>query len=89
MNRQEADSHGNSARESSPRARWAKALAGLFLFSVLMGPGPGLYLINPGRGASTTFLGVPIVYLWTVGWFFVMAGVILTAYHVLWKQEGH
>lgn len=54
-----------------------------------MGPGPGLYLVNPQRGEPTTFLGVPIVYLWAVGWFFVMAGVILAAYHVLWKQGGN
>lgn len=84
MNRLVPDRH-----DTSNRSRWAQTLFGLFLFAVFMGPGPGIYLVNPHRGAPTTLLNVPIVYLWAVGWFVVMAGVILTAYHVLWKQDGN
>ncbi len=63
-------------------------LTGIFLFSVVMGPGPGLYLVNPDTAdAGVRLLGAPILYTWAVFWFIVQASVIVVAYFTLWKEE--
>ena len=69
----------------------SKILAAIFIFAVIMGPGPGLYLVNPSPEDATTatFLGMPVLFAWAVFWFFVQAGVVLVAYCKLWtKQDG-
>jgi hypothetical protein len=65
------------------------ALGVIFLLAIVMGAGPGIYLINPDSAdpdAKCTFLSMPIVYAWIVFWFLVQAGVILVAYFKLWKE---
>ncbi len=63
-------------------------LSGIFLFSVVMGPGPGLYLVNPdSANAGVTFLGAPVLYAWAVFWYIVQASVIVVAYFTVWKEE--
>ena len=73
---------------SSSDRRWlAVALSATFVLAVLMGIGPGLYLVNPNPAdpnATFTFLGVPKIYAWAVFWFFVQAAVVLAAYCRLW-----
>jgi len=69
------------------KKRLSIVLSAIFLLAVVMGAGPGVYLVNPNPAdpdAVRTFLGVPIVYAWTVFWFFVQAGVVLAAYLLLW-----
>lgn len=73
------------------KTRLSKILAVIFVFAAIMGPGPGLYLVNPSPDDSSpaTFLGMPVLFAWTVFWFFVQAGVVLVAYCKLWtKQDG-
>ncbi len=76
-------------RPFSGRRRWlAVLLSATFVLAVLMGIGPGLYLINPNPAdpnATFTFLGVPRIYAWAVLWFFVQATVVLVAYFQLWN----
>ena len=69
--------------------RLSKILALIFLFALIMGPGPGLYLVNPSpvNPCSTTFLGMPILFAWSSFWFFVQAGVVLVAYRKLWTND--
>ena len=62
-------------------------LIGLFLFALLMGPGPGLYLVNGYASQGGSVLGIPILYAWVVFWFVVEAGVVLAAYFKLWKAD--
>ncbi len=74
------------------KTRLSKILAAIFVFAAIMGPGPGLYLVNPSPGDSspTTFLGMPILFAWAVFWFFVQASVVLVAYCKLWtNQDEH
>ena len=72
------------------KTRLSKILAAIFIFAAIMGPGPGLYLVNPSPddSPSPTFLGMPILFVWAVYWFFVQAGVVLVAYCKLWTKEG-
>lgn len=73
------------------KTRLSKILAAIFIFAVIMGPGPGLYLVNPSPEDATTatFLGMPVLFAWAVFWFLVQAGVVLVAYCKLWtKQDG-
>jgi hypothetical protein len=68
----------------------ATLLAAIFCVALLMGPGPGLYLVNPDPGepsAEALILGMPVVYAWCVLWFLVQAGVVLAAYFYLWDKK--
>ena len=61
-----------------------------FLVALVMGPGPGIHLVNPdpsGPGARATFLGMPVVYAWALLWYSVMVVIVLTAYFKLWKDD--
>ena len=74
--------------EKGPRRKLAVILSGIFLFAMIMGPGPGVYLVNPDSGdAGVTFLGAPVLYAWAVFWFMVQAAVIVVAYFTVWKEE--
>ena len=80
-------------KESAPldeakRNRLTWILSGVFLFALIMGPGPGLYLINDYAAGGGTFLAMPALYAWAVFWFGVEALVILTAYTKLWKDKS-
>ena len=77
-------------RQSSipPSNQLAVVLGVIFVLAVVMGAGPGIYLINPdpaNAGPTPTFLGMPVVYAWTVFWTFVQGAVILVAYFCLWN----
>lgn len=63
----------------------------LFIMAMIMGSGPGLYLVNPDltdANASFTTLGLPTIYVWGLLWYAVQLGVILRAYSRYWKGEG-
>ena len=70
------------------KTRLSKILASIFLFALIMGPGPGLYLVNPSpdNPSITTFFGMPVLFAWASFWFFVQAGVVLVAYRKLWTN---
>ncbi len=78
----------NSSKTGNKRL--SLILAMVFIFAMVMGPGPGVYLVNPGadhEGPAPTLLGLPIVYAWAVIWFGVQAAVLLTAYFTLWSRS--
>ena len=65
-------------------------LALVFIFAMVMGPGPGVYLVNPGadhEGPAPPLLGLPIVSAWAVLWFGVQAVVLVTAYFTVWADQ--
>ena len=74
---------------SFPKRRTAWILGILFGVAIVMGPGPGIYLINPDPEGSTSrlFLGLPIVYAWAAFWFLCQAVAVVLAYRMLWKEE--
>ena len=63
----------------------------IFLFALVMGAGPGIYLVNPDPAdpaARLTILGgVPVIYAWVLLWCIVEAAVAIIAYFYLWKDE--
>lgn len=68
--------------------RLGRILSLVFVIAVVMGAGPGLYLVNPDPSDPETkvsWLGVPIVYAWVTIWFLVQAGVVLLAYFFVWN----
>lgn len=72
------------------RTRLVRILCGVFALAMILGPGPGLYLVNPDPSdpdAVFTWGGVPVVYVWALWWFAVQAGVVLIAYRWLWQAE--
>ena len=77
--------------KTSRRKTLAVVLGGLFLLALVMGPGPGLYLVNPDPGdpgSAVAFLGMPVIYVWSLFWFAVQAAVVLAAYLFLWNSES-
>ena len=79
------------AANTTRPARLGWILSAIFLFAMIMGPGPGIYLVNPGseEGQGATVLGnVPVIYLWTLFWCGVQIFVVLMAYTKLWKQPA-
>ena len=72
------------------KTRLSKILALIFVFATIMGPGPGLYLVNPSQeeAVPTTILGMPALFAWAVFWFIVQGGVVIVAYKELWTKEG-
>ena len=73
--------------EQTQSNRLKPILIGLFLFALIMGPGPGLYLINGYASEGGSIFGIPILYAWVVFWFLIEAGVVVTAYLKLWKED--
>ncbi len=62
----------------------------VFIFAMIMGPGPGIHLVDPGpdhKGPAPTLFGLPIIYAWAVLWFGVQAVVLVTAYFTVWTDE--
>lgn len=67
----------------SPAARkrigWILGLA--FAVAMVMGPGPGVLLVN----RAELFLGLPIIYVWGVFWYGVQLSAILLLYALVWR----
>ena len=62
-------------------------LSAIFLFSLVMGAGPGSLLIAPPGSEPPLWFGIPALYLWAVLWFFVEAAVVIIAACTLWQKE--
>ena len=62
----------------------------LFALAMVMGPGPGLQLVNPDPTTardSLLFLGLPVIYAWGLFWYGVQAAVVVTASLTIWKSR--
>ena len=68
----------------------SKVLAGVFAVAMIMGPGPGLRLVNPDDSpdARFTVAGLPIIYVWGLFWYAVQLAVVVTAYFTVWNEES-
>ncbi len=78
-------------KSSSGRKRLTIVLSVVFALAIVMGAGPGMYLVNPDAndpGARFTFLSMPIIYAWISFWFLVQAGVVVVAYYGLWDTAS-
>lgn len=70
--------------------KWSASLAVLFMIAMIMGPGPGMLLVNPAEGEANpaTLMGMPIMYAWALIWFAVQSVIIVTAYFTVWSKDG-
>lgn len=57
------------------------------MFALIMGPGPGLYLINGYAKEGGSVLGIPVLYAWCVFWFLVEAVIVVIASRTLWRSR--
>lgn len=77
-----------SSPTSAPRAerkrrRLGVLLALVFAAALLLGPGPGILLVNTPR----PILGLPAVYAWGLLWYVVEVGVVIAAYRYVWTED--
>ena len=57
-------------------------LSAAFVFALIMGPGPGLLLVN----RPVAFCGIPLLYAWGLLWYGVEVAVVATAFVWLWSK---
>lgn len=69
---------------SSSRRPIAIALTLLFITALVMGPGPGMLLVN----RPSTILGIPALYAWGLFWYVVEVFVVVAAYFLVWNDRG-
>lgn len=60
--------------------RW---LTVAFVVAILLGPGPGLLLVNK---ANSRF-GLPDLYVWGLLWFVVEVAIVVLAYFFVWTDD--
>jgi hypothetical protein len=73
------------------RRRLGRALFAIFVLALVMGPGPGILLINPDPldpEARRFLFGMPIVYAWAAFWLTVQAACIVAAWRWIWSANG-
>ncbi|UUO07727.1 hypothetical protein M4951_05310 [Blastopirellula sp. J2-11] len=58
-------------------------MTAIVIFSIVMGVGPGVLLVN----RPTMFLGLPLVYTWGIGWYFVLCVAAIISYCCLWRDQ--
>ena len=68
--------------EQEKKALFRKLLW-LFAISFVLSNGHGVLLVNK----PTLIAGIPLLYLWALGWGIVQIGIILYAYLRLWRHE--
>ena len=60
------------------------------LVAIAMGPGVGLYLVNPDLDdpePRVAVLGTPVLILWAFGWLAVQLTIVVIAYRKVWTDE--
>jgi hypothetical protein len=76
--------------EENKRKQWSRWLTVAMVVAMIMGPGPGLRLVNPGLNdpiESYFFLGLPVIYAWGILWFVVQLVIVILAYIMVWSAE--
>ncbi|MFT5525830.1 MAG: hypothetical protein ACI9G1_006063 [Pirellulaceae bacterium] len=64
------------------RLGWILAIA--FVIAILMGPGPGMLLVN----RPTAHFGLPDLYVWGLFWYVVEVGIVVLAYFFVWQDDS-
>ena len=81
-----ANTLNNEMNSSSSRQerRIRTVLVIAFVIAMLMGVGPGVYLVN----RAETILGLPLLYVWALFWYAVHIVIVITAYLFLWRDDS-
>ena len=56
---------------------------GAMLVSMVVATGPGVLLVN----RPETVLGFPIIYVWGVAWYFLIAGLAIATDRLVWSKD--
>jgi len=67
---------------TASRKRLGWILAVIFVVSMIMATGPGVLLVN----RPVMVLGLPVLYVWAIAWYFVQAAVVIAAYWFVWRS---
>jgi hypothetical protein len=70
-------------KATARRRRRGTVLAIVFAAALLMGPGPGILLVNTPQ----PIFGLPAIYLWGLFWYAVEVGVVVLAYFFVWSDD--
>lgn len=65
-------------------------LTAAMVVAIAMGPGVGLYLVNPDLDdpePAVAALGAPVLLLWALGWLAVQLTIVVIAYRTVWTDE--
>jgi len=65
------------------RSRLGYVLAGVFAFAMIMAVGPGVLLVS----RPIMVLGLPLLHVWAIAWYFVIVAVAMVAYFCIWRYE--
>lgn len=69
--------------ENAGRSTLGTILTIVFIVALVMGPGPGVMLVQ-----GTTFLGFPAIYAWGLLWYAVEVAVVVIAFCCVWKDDA-
>jgi hypothetical protein len=69
--------------KSPPSATLRNVLLALFFIAMIAATGPGVLLVN----RPEMIVGIPLVYAWAIGWYFVLVAIALVAYCKLWTAD--
>jgi len=67
------------------RRKLGLILTVVFAIALLMGPGPGINLVNDAR--PDPVFGFPRIYLWGLLWYAVEVTCVVLAYLFVWKKD--
>lgn len=73
------------ASDAISRRRWTIGLSIAFVVAMVMGPGPGVLLVNSPDPVPLVHL--PPIYAWGLFWYAVQATVVVLAYWKLWRTD--
>ena len=75
-----------ASEPSADRAKRHKLglwLSIVFALALILGPGPGILLVN----TPSSILGLPAVYAWGLLWYVVEVGVVIAFYKCVWGND--
>lgn len=70
--------------KSSVLRRREFILVGALILSMIIATGPGVLLVN----RPETVFGFPIIYVWGVAWYLIIAGLAVTADRLVWRKDS-
>lgn len=68
--------------DPASRRRLGVIVTIVFVVALIMGPGPGVTLVQ-----GTSFVGFPAIYAWGLFWYAVEVAAVVVAYFFVWHDD--